>query len=178
MDTGGQRLDSHHHFWTLERIERGDYHWMPDGGPLREDYLPERIEPELRAAGVDGIIVVQAAQSVEETRFLLDLAGETDFVLGVTGWAPLDRPDATETLAELAEDEHLRAVRPMIHDLLDPDWISRPEVRRNLHRLAGLGLRFEVLSYAEHLPPVYDALAEAAELPAVINHLSKPAYRG
>lgn len=131
-----QRLDSDHHLWTLERVERGDYHWMPDGGPLREDYPPERLQPELRAANVGGTIVVQAAQTVEETRFLLDLARDTGFVLGVTGWAPLDRPDAIETLSELAEDERLRAVRPMIHDLPDPDWISRPQVRQNLHRLA------------------------------------------
>lgn len=175
--TGGRRLDSHHHLWTLQRIERGDYHWMPGGGPLREDYLPERLEPELKGAGVGGTIVVQAAQSVEETRFLLDLAGKAKFVLGVTGWAPLDRPDVIETLGELAGDEHLRAVRPMIHDLPDPAWISRPQVRRNLHRLVELGLRFEVLTRTEHLPPVHDVLAEIPELPAVINHLSKPAYR-
>lgn len=173
-----QRLDSHHHLWTLERIERGDYHWMPEeDGPLREDYLPDRLAPELEAAGVGGTIVVQAAQSVDETRFLLDLAEKTDFVLGVTGWVPLDEPEGVEVLAELAGNEHLRAVRPMIHDLPDRDWISRPEVRESLHRLAELGLRFEVLSRTEHLQPVYDALAEVPELPAVINHLSKPAYQ-
>jgi L-fuconolactonase len=175
--TNDRRLDSHHHFWTLSRIERDDYHWMAGGGPLREDYAPERLAPELERAGVGGTIVVQAAQSVDETRFLLDLAGDTGFVLGVTGWVPLDRPEAIGTLGELAHNEYLRAVRPMIHDLPDPNWIARPEVRQNLQRLAELGLRFEVLTYAEHLPSVHDVLAEIPELPAVVDHLSKPAYQ-
>ena len=175
--TSDKRLDSHHHLWTLARIERGDYHWMPEEGQLRDDHLPERLAPELERAGVGGTIVIQAAQTVDETRFLLDLARDTDFVVGVTGWAPLDRPDAMETLTELAENDYLRAIRPMIHDIPDRGWISRPQVRENLRSLAGLGLRFEALTYTEHLPPVYDALEEIPELPAVINHLSKPAYR-
>lgn len=177
MQRGGGRLDTHQHFWTLERIERGDYHWMPEGGPLREDYPPERLEPELRETGVGGTIVVQAAQSVDETRFLLDLADETEFVLGVTGWVAMDGADDLETLAELARNQHLRAVRPMIHDLPDAEWILLPQVRENLRGLVELGLRFEVLTRAEHLPPAYEALAEIPDLPAVIDHLSKPAYR-
>lgn len=157
--------------------DRGDYHWMPGSGPLREDYLPERLVPHLTRAGVGGTIVVQAAQSVEETRFLLDLARSNSVVLGVTGWVPLDQPDALDTLGELAEDGYLRSVRPMIHDLPDRHWVSRPEVQATLRGLPELGLRLEVLTYPEHLPPVHDVLAGIPELPAVIDHLSKPTYR-
>jgi L-fuconolactonase len=150
---------------------------MPDGGPLREEYIPERLAPELRAAGVAGTIVVQAADSVDETRFLLALADATEFVVGVTGWAPLDRPEGLESLAGLAANEHLRAVRPMLHDLPDPEWITRPAVRDSLRGLVGLGLRFEVLSRTEHLAPVARVLAELPELPAVVDHISKPVFR-
>lgn len=175
--TRGPWLDSHHHLWTLGRVERGDYHWMPDEGLLRDDHLPEHLVPGLREAGVGGTIVIQAAQSVDETRFLLDLASQTESILGVTGWAPLDRPEGLATLSDLAGHDYLRAVRSMIHDIPDRGWVTRPEVRDGLRKLAGLGLRFEALTYTEHLPPVYEALAGVPELPAVINHLSKPAYR-
>lgn len=171
------RLDAHHHLWTLAKVERGDYPWMPAGGPLREHYPPERLEPELEAAGVRATIVCQAAPSVEETRFLLDIAHDTEWVLGVTGWAPLDRPDGIEVLTALATDERLLAIRPMLHDLPDPRWIARREVRDSLTALAGLGLRLEVLSRTEHLPSVYEVLGETPELPAVIDHGSKPTYR-
>jgi L-fuconolactonase len=171
-----RRLDSHHHLWTRARVERGDYPWMPAAGPLRDDHGSGRLAPELGAAGIGGTIVVQARESVEETRFLLDRAAATEWILGVTGWAPLDRPEGVETVAELARDRHLRAVRPMLQDLPDPDWIARPQVRESLRAVAGLGLRLEVLSRAEHLPSVCDVLATTPELPAVIDHLSKPAY--
>lgn len=150
---------------------------MPEDGPLPVDHLPDQLRPQATAAGVRGTIVVQAAESVDETRFLLDLAGTTEFVLGVTGWVPLDRADGIETLSDLAQDAHLRAVRPMLHDLPDVDWILRPQVGESLRALVELGLGFEVLSRTEHLRPVHEALAEVPELPAVIDHVSKPTFR-
>jgi L-fuconolactonase len=94
----------------------------------------------------------------------------------VTGWVSLDRPESVDLLGQLAQDRHLRVVRPMLHDLPDPLWATRPQVRRGLRRVAELGLRFEVLSYANHLPAAYAAPATIPELPAVINHLSKPVF--
>lgn len=44
-ETGARRLDSHHHLWTLQRVERGDYHWMPEEVLLRNDHLPEHLVP-------------------------------------------------------------------------------------------------------------------------------------
>ena len=93
------RLDAHHHLWSAARVERGDYHWMPTDGALRGDHLPERLAPALEATGVGGTIVVQAAPTVDETRFLLELAHTTDFVLGVTGVAVVlaeNRADTAE----------------------------------------------------------------------------------
>lgn len=173
--TGDRRLDTHQHFWTLERVERGDYPWMPEGGPLREDYLPERLD--LERANVGGVIAVQAAQLVDETRFLLGLARDTGAILGVTGWVPLDRPDAIDTLRELARDENLRAIRAMVEYPSDPDSIDQPQIRQNLRRFTQLGLRFEFDSLPRNLPSCYRVLADIPELPALIDHLSKPTYR-
>ncbi|UJW28221.1 amidohydrolase family protein [Saccharothrix sp. AJ9571] len=167
------RLDAHHHLWSQAGIDRGDYPWMPSGGPLPEEYLPDRLAPELAAADVTGTIVVQAAPSVAETRFLLDLAARTEFVLGVTGWLPLEEPDA---LAELAADPYFLGVRPMLQDLPDDDWIGRPEVRPGLRALAEAGVRFESLTFTRHLPALYAVLNDMPELTVVLDHLSKPSY--
>lgn len=170
------RIDAHHHFWTLERVRRGDYPWMPEG-PLQDDYLPSRLEPGLEQAGTVGTIVIQAAETVDETRFLLDLARGTDCVLGVTGWAPLEQPEALGILSDLAGDHYLRAIRPMIHDYSDRRWVARPEVRESLRALVPLGLRFEALTRPDYLTAVHEVLADIPELPAVVNHLSKPTFR-
>lgn len=170
-----RKIDAHQHFW---QVARGDYHWMPDGGPLRRDYLPDDLRPLNEAAGIEGTILVQAAQTIAETEFMLELASQPEsFILGVVGWAALDSPDATRQLERLAQHPKLVAVRPMLQDLPDDEWILQPQVLDNVRQLPQLGLRFEVLTYARQLEPAFRALAQIPDLDIVINHLSKPRYR-
>lgn len=169
-----RKIDAHHHFW---KVERGDYHWMPETGPLHHDYLPADQAPLLQAAAIDGTILVQAAQTITETDFLLDLAMQPDSkVLGVTGWVPLDADQAPAELERLAAHPKAVAVRPMLHDLPDADWIMQSRVIEHMRRLPALDLRFEVLSYSVHLPYVLKAIDQVPDLSVVIDHLSKPVY--
>ena len=65
-------IDSHQHFW---RLSRGDYHWLtPELDKLYRDFLPVDIEPYLQKWNIDKTILVQAAPTLEETLFLLDIA--------------------------------------------------------------------------------------------------------
>lgn len=171
-----RRIDAHQHFW---KVKRGDYHWMPASGPLRQDYLPEDLAPLIGTAAIDGTILVQAAQTIEETRFLLDLASRPDSgVLGVVGWVALDSDAGPAQLEELASCPKAVAVRPMLHDLPDAAWITRPTVIENMRRLPSLGLRFDVLSYPKHLRHAVEAIEDVPDLDVVIDHLSKPRYHG
>ncbi|WP_372424300.1 amidohydrolase family protein [Salinarimonas chemoclinalis] len=165
-------VDAHHHSW---RTARGDYHWMA-GAPdvLRRDYLPEDLEPHLRRFGVTRTILVQAAQTREETDFLLGLAARTPFVGGVVGWLDLESVDFAEQLAACREDPKLVGLRPMLQDLEDDAWILRPAVLRSLEVLAASGLVLDILTFPRHLPHVARALGAVPGLRAVVDHLSKP----
>jgi L-fuconolactonase len=166
-------LDTHQHFW---KADRGDYHWMtPDVPILARDYLPEDLRPELRKTGVGKTILVQAAQTTEETDFLLKLAEETDFVVGVIGWFDLEDENFPQAFEEQREKHpKLLGVRPMLQDLTDDRWILRKKVRENLSYLADQRVAFEFLTYTRHLPVVLEVLGEEPRLNAVIDHLSKP----
>ena len=86
------RIDSHQHFW---RLDRGDYGWLtPPLEPIYRDYLPADLAPQLARAGVDSTVLVQAAPTVAETRFLLELATEHAFIAGVVGWVDFESPHA------------------------------------------------------------------------------------
>jgi L-fuconolactonase len=173
-DGESPRIDAHQHFWC---IARGDYDWMPAGPPLRRDYLPEDLRPLNQAAGFDGSIVVQAAQTVAETEWLLNLAVEDDpTILGVVGWAPLDG-DADAMLTRLGDHPKAVGVRPMLQDLAEDDWIWRRVPQQTLQDVAAQGLVFDVLSYPRHLQWVRRALERVDDLVVVIDHLSKPSYR-
>ena len=164
-------IDSHHHFW---RVERGDYHWMPDGGVLRRDYLPRDLRPQLRRAGVDRTVLVQAAQTEAETDFLLDLAAETDFVAGVVGWLDFEDERFGDKLEQLLRRAKFVGLRPMLQDLADDAYILRPRVMDDLHRVEALDLPFDILTYPRHLPHVLAALEQLPRLRAVVDHISKP----
>jgi L-fuconolactonase len=166
-------FDTHQHFW---RVDRGDYHWMtPAASILARDYLPDDLRPELRKSAVGQTILVQAAQTVDETDFLLRLAEETDFVAGAIGWFDLE--DANFPLAyEAKRKRHpkLLGVRPMLQDLADDRWIVRKKVIENLRYLADRNVVFEFLTYTRHLPFVLQVLDKVPRLHAVIDHISKP----
>lgn len=170
-----QRIDAHQHFWQLAR---GDYAWLraddPGVAPLVHDFLPDALVPLLRAHEVTRTVLVQAAESVAETEFLLGLAAAHEFVAGVVGWVDLAADDAAAILARLAADARLKGVRPMLQDLPADDWIvdaPRPDALRTLHRL---GLRFDALVRPRQLAPLARFARTWPELPIVIDHAAKP----
>ena len=166
-------LDTHQHFWNPDR---GDYHWMTQDVPvLARDYLPDHLRPELRKAGVNQTILVQAAQTAAETDFLLKIAEETDFVAGVIGWLDLE-DENFPAVFEQKQTRHpkLIGVRPMLQDLPDDRWITRTEVIKNLTYLASRKIVFEFLTYTRHLPFVLQVLDQVPGLHAVVDHISKP----
>ena len=82
------RIDAHHHVWTLAR---GDYGWLTaDLAPIYRDFHLSDLVPHLATGGIEGTILVQAAPTEAETRFLLDLAEEAEIVRGVVGWIDFD----------------------------------------------------------------------------------------
>ena len=168
------RIDAHQHYW---RVQRDDYHWMPSSGPLHQDWMPADLAPRNQAASITGTVAVQAAQTVAETEFLLELAHRPEnSILAVVGWVDLDSSTAAADLERLAADPMLRAIRPMLQDLNDPAWILRPQVLENLRRLNDLDLAYELLSYPGHLPYALEAINQIPDVPVIIDHLSKPVY--
>src|SRR5437879_11830432 len=86
-------IDSHQHFWLVGRF---DYPWMTtEFEILNQDYLPPALEPILKRCGVEKTILVQASNSLEETRWLLSLADQYLFIAGVVGWVDIDPQDST-----------------------------------------------------------------------------------
>ena len=167
------RVDAHHHFW---RLSRGDYGWLTKEAfpALYRDYLPEDLLPLLKKCGIDKTVLVQGAQTVAETEFLLAIADRASFVGGVVGWVDLSARDAADQIARLARNGKLKSLRPMLQDLPEDDWILRPELRAGLEAIAKNGLRFDVLIFPRHLPHVVKFFARHSDLPMVIDHGAKP----
>ncbi|MEX3955818.1 amidohydrolase [Trinickia sp. EG282A] len=165
-------VDAHQHFWA---ISRGDYGWLtPALAPLYRDFGPADFAPLAQSAGVARSIVVQAAPTVAETRYLLDLARENPVVAGVVGWVPLDDAAAPALIAELAREPKFNGVRPMLQDLSDDDWIARAQLGPAIDALIEHGLAFDALVFARHLPHLLTFAQRHPDLRIVIDHGAKP----
>lgn len=164
-------LDAHQHIWSLSR---GDYGWLtPDAGALYRDFTP--VDFAAAATFVDASILVQAAPTVVETRFLLDEALGSSRIAGVVGWVDLAARDASDQLAALAAHPKFLGVRPMLQDLADPDWIDAVTLDPAIRALTALGLTFDALVRAEHLPALTRMAARHPGLRIIIDHAAKPA---
>lgn len=169
------RIDAHQHFWKLQR---GDYHWMNEGlGVLYRDFLPQDLAGELADHSIDFTIVVQAAQTTQETDFLLELAGQNRNIAGVVGWLDLESDNFTAQLNSYSRNPKFVGLRPMLQDLADDAWVLRPSVLHSLQAIADAGLAFDFLVHTRHLPYVIEAMQKVPHLRAVIDHIAKPEIR-
>lgn len=166
------QIDAHQHFW---QISRGDYDWMDDSvAAIRHDTMPHDLAPLIKRHNIEGTVVVQAAATVAETRFILDLAKHTSFIKGVVGWVDLESPEAPRTLDRLMNNPFFKGVRPMLQDIADTNWILRPSVLENLKQVAAKGLRLDALITPRHLSAISQLTDHIPELKIVIDHCAKP----
>ncbi|HEY5794666.1 MAG TPA: amidohydrolase family protein [Bosea sp. (in: a-proteobacteria)] len=166
------RIDAHQHFW---RIARGDYGWLtPALGPIHRDFGPDDLSPLLTRHGISSTILVQAAPTEAETRFLLDIAARTPFIVGVVGWTDFDAPDVARRIAALAADPLLVALRPMVQDIADEGWLARPALSPAFEAMIAHDLVFDALLKPQHIPAALSLLARHPRLAVVIDHGAKP----
>ena len=169
------RIDSHQHYW---KVERGDYHWMTRSiSILYRDYLPADLRPSLLRHNIQKTVLVQAAQTVAETDFLLSLAAADDSIAGVVGWLDMEDPGFSAQFERYRKKPKFIGLRPMLQDIPDDQWILRPRVLEALRVVAESDFPFEFLTYPRHLPYVLQALQLVPRLRAIIDHISKPEIR-
>jgi L-fucono-1,5-lactonase len=168
-------IDCHLHVWDLAARE---YSWLDDSaGPLFKSFDIAEVEPELRKAGVEGVILVQAADTYEDTFAMLALANRSEIVRGVVGWVPLERQEeAAAALAGLTAHSKFVGMRHLIHNYPNTDWVVSPPVLKGLKLLAERDLVFEVVAVVPRHLELVSVIAEALpDLRIVIDHLAKPA---
>jgi L-fuconolactonase len=164
--------DSHQHFWQVGRFA---YPWMSsDLGVLYRDYLPSQLEPVLADNAVSNTVLVQASNSVEESRWLLSLADENPFIAGVVGWVDLVSPNVESQLEEFTAHPKFKGVRHLVESEPADDWLVQPEVLRGLKRLAAYGISYDLLLHTRHLKYIPRVVDSCTDLQFVIDHMAKP----
>ncbi len=166
------RIDSHQHFWVYQP---GEYDWIDDSmTSLRRDFLHADLKPELERTGFQGCVAVQARQTMEETRWLLELAAASPFILGVVGWVDLQSSEARSQLQTVAGNPKLVGVRHVVQTEPDDRFLLRPEFLRGISLLEEFDLAYDILIYTKHLPVAAEFVQRFPRQRFVLDHLAKP----
>lgn len=168
-------IDTHLHVW---RLATGWYTWnTPELGDLHVDSAVDDIGEAMAAAGVESAVLVQAADTLAETDWLLGLARHDERVAGVVGYLPLADPAALGDLLARYAAEPLVGVRQLWHDHDRTDELSDPAVLASIAMLGEAGLPVDV---PDAHPALWPALTRAVEqVPQttfVLDHCGKPPF--
>ena len=170
------KIDAHQHFWLYNSI---DYSWIDDDMlVLKHDFLPVDLEPALIKAGFSGSVVVQARQTMEETRWLLQLAAKHPFIKGVVGWVDLcSQNNLRSKLDEFCKSGKLVGVRHVVHDEKEDDFMLHDNFLKGISLLKDYNLTYDLLLFPRHLPVADMVVSMFPEQKFVLDHLSKPLIR-
>lgn len=166
------RIDAHQHFW---RYSQAEYTWIDASmADLQRDMLPQDLAPELAAASIDGVVTVQARQTLAETRWLLQMAEQYEWICGVVGWADIGGANFGEELEALRSSKLLLGLRHVVQGEQDPDFLLRDNFARGIRALQGTGLVYDLLILEHQLPMAIAFVRQHPNQVFVLDHIAKP----
>jgi L-fuconolactonase len=165
------QIDAHQHFWVYDQL---DYDWIDESmAAIRRNFLPADLKPLLEKNGFEGSVVVQARQTLDETRWLLELAEANPFILGVVGWVDLRSSRLRMELQSFAKNRKLVGIRHVVQS--EPDnFLLQPDFLRGISMLEEFDLAYDILIYTKHLPIAVKFVERFPRQRFVLDHLAKP----
>jgi len=164
-------IDAHQHFWIYSQRAYG---WIDEPmASIRRDYLPADLKPQLENSGFHGSVLVQVQQTLEETRWMLELAENHPFILGVVGWVDLRSPRLRAELESFAGNPKLVGIRHIVQSEPD-DFLLQPDFLRGISLLEEFDLAYDILIYTQHLRIAAEFVERFPRQRFVLDHLAKP----
>jgi L-fuconolactonase len=164
-------IDAHHHLWHYSAAE---YDWIDDRMvSIRRDFLPSDFAAELTSSGVDGAVVVQARQTLEQTRWLLEQAQSFGKIRGVVGWAPIASIDFESLLNEFAVEPNLVGLRHVVQ-AEPPGFLDGADFNRGISSMRDTGLVYDLLVVEGQLEEAIRFVDRHSHQTFVLDHVGKP----
>ena len=167
-------IDSHFHVWDASAR---DHSWLEAAPTLEKRYDISRYEGEARRLDIEGALLIQVLNDIEETREFMDIAADSDLVQGVVGWVDLTAPDVDDQLAALQESStgrFLVGIRHLLEGENDAGFLERADVVRGLRALARRDLVFDFMGRPDQLTSARRVLEGCDDLKMVLDRAGKP----
>jgi len=166
------RVDAHQHFWVYN--QKG-YKWIDVSMvKLQRDFLPSHINKELKRNDIDFCVSVQARQTLQETKWLLELAQNNSFIKGIVGWVDLKSNSVEKDLEQFAAYKNFKGVRHVLQDEDDDRYMLQPDFKQGLRKLEKYGLTYDILIYPRQIKYACALVSELPQQKFIVDHLAKP----
>jgi len=165
-------IDSHQHFWKYEPAKHS---WINDEmAVIRRDFLPGDLKKVYDENDVDGCVAVQADQTIAETDFLLNLANENNFIMGVVGWVDLRSKDVDPVLEKYHSEKKIKGWRHIVQGEPDHNFLMRPDFLRGVSYLEKYGYVYDILIFPHQLGATLEFVKQFPHQKFIIDHIAKP----
>lgn len=174
-DGGLTIIDTHPHFYDPTRP--GGVPWPPKNDEfLYRPIYPSDYKEQATRRPVTGVMVTEASDRVEDNQWILDLAKEDRFIVGLCGNLPLGTPEFAGHLKRFANNKLWLGMRHRRRDqALDP---KNAEFIRDVKLLADLGKQLDVLIRPPQLTLVNQLAKAVPDLRIVIDHFANTKIDG
>lgn len=166
------RIDAHQHFWLYEPVKDA---WISEEMALiQRNFLPNDIGQTLKDNQIDGVVAVQADQSLRENEFLLELASAYKLIKGIVGWVDLRSESAEEQLEKYQQAPLIKGFRHVIEGEEDPDFLHRDAFLRGIAALTKYGYTYDLLIRPRHYASTLHCVSANPEQAFMLDHIAKP----
>jgi L-fuconolactonase len=166
------KIDSHQHFWIYNPVRDS---WIDESMKvIRRDFLPGDLYPVIQEQNIDGTIVVQTDQSEDETNFLLKLASENDWIVGVVGWVDLMSKDLEKRLEHFSSYKKLKGFRHIVQAEPDDNFMLNKKFQNGISCLRHFNFSYDILIYPRQLPAAIKLSEKYPEQKFILDHIAKP----
>ncbi|MDX1969970.1 MAG: amidohydrolase family protein [Planctomycetaceae bacterium] len=162
-------VDTHTHFYDPSRPQ--GVPWPGKNDPfLYRTVLPAEYRGFAAPLGVVGTVVVEASPWVEDNQWVLDLADQDPFVLGLVGNLPPGTDDFRKHYNRFAKHPKFRGIRVNAGPLAE--GLPKPEFLADIRRLQETDRELDINGGPSLLPLVDQLATTLPDLRIVINHLA------
>ena len=160
-------IDCHTHFYDPKRPE--GIPWPAPNSPLYRTVLPADLRQQPQYLPVTGTVVVEASPRLEDNQWLLDLAANDPFLVGIVGNLQPGTDRFAGHLRRFAQNPLFRGIRVSAKTLQS---LLEQKTLQDFKRLADADLALDVLGGPETPPLIATLARQVPQLRIVMNHLA------
>lgn len=166
------RIDAHQHFWQYDPSR---HNWITsEMKVLQQDFIPLDLKFILEKNDFKGCIAVQADQSDEETKYLVQLAKEYSFIKGVVGWVDLRASNIDEQLHQYKDESIIKGFRHIVEGEEDPDFLQRDSFLKGIESLTKHRYTYDLLIRPRHYAGALKCVQSNPNQIFILDHIAKP----